>query len=66
MGNREIQDAVSSGEIRSLDAVLAEAGVDSSQSVLNVQVCDRGGRLVYVVGVLSPSGEARNLELGAR
>lgn len=61
----EIQEAVSSGQIRSLDAVLAGAGVDASHSVLNVQVCDQGGQLVYVIGVLTPAGDARNLVLGA-
>jgi uncharacterized membrane protein YkoI len=66
LSNREIQEAVSSGQIKSLDEVLASAGVDSSQSVLNVQVCDQGGRLVYIIGVLSPSGEAQNLVLDAR
>jgi len=66
LDNRQIQDAVSSGQIASLDQVLAQAGIDGSYSVLSVQVCDQGGGLVYVVGVLSPSGEARNLVLNAR
>jgi hypothetical protein len=66
LDNRQIQEAVASGEILSLDQVLASAGVDGSQSILNVQVCDQGGQLVYVVGVLSDSGEAENLTLSAR
>jgi hypothetical protein len=66
LGNREIQEAVSSGQIKSLDQVLREAGIDSSQSVLSVQVCDQGGGLVYIIGVLSPSGEAQNLVLNAQ
>lgn len=66
LGNREIQEAVSSGQIKSLEQVLREAGIDSSQSVLSVQVCDQGGRLVYIIGVLSPSGEAQNLVLNAQ
>ena len=66
LDNRQIQEAVASGEIMSLDAVLASAGVDISAEILNVQVCDEGGRLVYVIGVLTPSGEAQNLILSAR
>jgi hypothetical protein len=66
LSDREIQEAVSSGRIKSLYDVLASAGIDSSQSVLNVQVCDQGGRLVYIIGVLSPSGEAQNLVLDAQ
>lgn len=62
----QIQDAVSSGQILPLDVVLARAGVDARQSVLNVQVCDQGGQLVYIIGVLSPSGDAQNLVLNAR
>lgn len=60
-----IQEAVSTGRIKSLDTVLAAAGVGANQSVLNVQVCDQGGQLVYIIGVLSPTGEARNLVLNA-
>lgn len=66
LDNRQVQEAVASGQIASLDQVLAQAGIDGSYSVLSVEVCDQGGQLVYVVGVLSPSGEARNLVLSAR
>jgi len=66
LDKRQIQEAVSSGEILSLDAVLAQAGIDSSQSILSVEVCDQGGRLVYIIGVLSPAGEAENLVLSAQ
>lgn len=62
----EIQEAVASGKIRSLDAVLASAGVERSAEILNVQVCDQGGRLVYLIGVLNPDGTAQNLTLGAQ
>ncbi|MBU1305509.1 MAG: hypothetical protein KKF33_08315 [Alphaproteobacteria bacterium] len=65
LDNRQIQDAVSSGQIMSLADVLASAGIDSSAKVLNVAVCDEGGRLVYRIGVLTASGEAQNLVLGA-
>lgn len=63
---RQIQDMVSSGQIMSLDAVLGSAGVDGSAEILSVQVCDQGGGLVYIIGVLSPDGEAQNLVLNAQ
>lgn len=65
LDNREIQKAVSSGEIMSLAQVLASAEVGSSAEVLSVQVCDQGGQLVYIIGVLTPDGEAQNLVLSA-
>lgn len=66
LDKRQIQEAVSSGQIMSLDAVLSSAGIDRSAEVLNVQVCDQGGQLVYIIGVLSPSGQAENLTLSAQ
>lgn len=66
LDKRQIQDAVSSGQIMSLDAVLASAGVDASAEILSVQVCDEGSGLVYIIGVLIPSGEAQNLVLNAQ
>jgi uncharacterized membrane protein YkoI len=50
----------------SLDAVLASAGVDASAEILNVQVCDQGGQLVYIIGVLTADGQAQNLVLNAQ
>lgn len=64
--NRQIQDAVASGQIMSLADVLASAGIDGSAEILNVQVCDQGGQLVYIIGLLTPSGEAQNLVLNAQ
>ena len=66
LDNRQIQEAVSSGQIMSLDSVLASAGIDGSAKILNVAVCDEGGRLVYHIGVLTASGEAQNLVLSAQ
>lgn len=66
LDRRQIQEAVTSGQIMSLDAVLASAGVDPSAEILNVQVCDEGGRLVYVIGVLTADGQAQNLVLNAQ
>ncbi|ODT81726.1 MAG: hypothetical protein ABS76_10995 [Pelagibacterium sp. SCN 64-44] len=66
LDKRQIQEAVASGEILSLDAVLAASGVDPNAEILNVQVCDQGGRLVYVIGVLAPDGQAQNLTLNAQ
>ncbi len=57
---------MTTGEIMSLDAVLASAGVDPSAEILNVQVCDEGGQLVYVIGVLTADGQAQNLVLSAQ
>jgi hypothetical protein len=66
LDNRQIQEAVSSGQIMSLADVLASAGIDGSAEILSVQVCDEGGGLVYIIGVLTPEGEAQNLVLGAQ
>ena len=66
LDNRQIQEAVSSGQIMSLAAVLASAGIDGSAEVLSVQVCDEGGGLVYIIGVLTPDGEAQNLVVSAQ
>ena len=44
LDKRQIQEAVSSGQIMSLDAVLASAGIGGSAEILSVQVCDEGGR----------------------
>lgn len=66
LDKQQIQEAVSSGEILSLNAVLASAGIAADSEILNVQVCDEGGRLVYVIGVLSPDGQAENLTLSAQ
>lgn len=66
LDRRQIQEAVTSGQIMSLDTVLAMAGVDPSAEILNVQVCDQGGQLVYVIGVLTTDGQAQNLVLSAQ
>jgi hypothetical protein len=66
LDKRQIQEAVSSGQIASLDEVLAGAGVDPNADILSVQVCDQGGRLVYIIGVLTPGGDAQNLVLSAQ
>jgi hypothetical protein len=66
LSNREIQEAVASGQIMSLDQVLSSAGVDGNTEILNVQVCDDGGGLVYVIGVLTADGQAENLVLSAQ
>lgn len=66
LDNRQIQAAVSSGQIMSLADVLASAGVDGSAEILSVQVCDEGGGLVYIIGVLTPDGDAQNLVVSAQ
>jgi uncharacterized membrane protein YkoI len=63
---RDIQNAVSSGDILPLASILSYAGVDQAQEVLSVKVCDRGGQLYYVVAVLDDaSNEVQNLTLNA-
>jgi hypothetical protein len=66
LDNRQIQEAVSSGQIMSLADVLASAGIDGSAEILSVQVCDEGSGLVYIIGVLTPDGEAQNLVVSAQ
>ena len=66
LDRQQIQEAVTSGQIMSLDAVLAANGVDGSAEILNVQVCDQGGQLVYIIGVLTADGQAQNLTLSAQ
>ncbi len=67
LDNRAIQDAVSSGQIMSLAEVLASAGIDASAKIPNpIQVCDEGGRLVYIVDVLSADGQMQTLRLSAQ
>lgn len=61
----EAQKAAESGQIRSFDQVLAQAGIDGSVEILSRQVCDEGGRLVYIVGIFK-DGQAQNLVLDAQ
>jgi len=65
LGKREIQGAISSGEILPLADILSMAGVSASE-VLSVQVCDQGGQYYYMVAVLDTNGNAQNLVLNAR
>lgn len=64
LDRREIAGYVASGALLPLDSVLESAGIDSSQEVLSVQVCNRDG-WVYIVAVLGPDGYAANLVLPA-
>ncbi len=64
LGRRETQQLVASGTIVPLDSALSDAGIESDQEVLSVQVCDQGG-WVYVVAILGPDGYAQNLVLPA-
>lgn len=67
LDKQQIQEAVSSGQIMSLYEVLTANGIDPNAEIPNpVQVCDEGGRLVYVIGVLSPDGQAQTLTLSAQ
>lgn len=65
LSNREIQDAIASGEILPVSQALQNAGVDRSQEVLSVKVCDNGGQLYYIVAVINSYGQAENLTISA-
>ncbi len=61
----DAQKAAESGQIKSFDQVLVQAGIDDSVEILNRQVCDEGGRLVYKVGIMK-DGQAQTLVLDAQ
>lgn len=63
LGKREIQQAVSDGQILPLAQILSSGGIDAS-SVVSFQVCDRGGGLDYVLQVYE-GGEAKTIVLNA-
>ena len=65
LSKRDIQSVVASGQILALPDALAYAGIDSSQEVLSVNVCDYGGELYYVLAVIDAYGEAQNVTLNA-
>jgi hypothetical protein len=64
LSNRDLQAAISSGEIPPVAEVLESQGVNPDD-VLSVKACDEGGEIVYVVGVLDEYGEAQTLVLRA-
>lgn len=64
--NAAIQSALAAGQIRPVADVLAREGIPPTTQVLNVKVCNQGGGPVYVLAVLEPSGEARNLTVRAQ
>lgn len=60
----DIQNAVSSGQILSLDQIVSSAGLSKSEVVGRFKVCPKGGALFYELPVLS-GGEAKTLVLNA-
>jgi len=62
----QAQEALLSGQIISLAAAMDAAGVDRNAEPLSVQVCDNGGRLVYIVDLMSPDGQTRTETLSAQ
>jgi hypothetical protein len=64
LSNRDLQAAISAGEIPPVAEVLESQGVNPDD-VLSVKACDEGGEIVYVVGVLDEYGEAQTLVLRA-
>lgn len=64
LSDSEARSVVSSGEAAPLSAALGRHGVRGR--VVSAELCERGGRLVYVVSVLDPrSGEVRRLTIPA-
>ena len=50
LSEREVQAAVGSGQILSLNDILQRAGIPRSK-LLNFEVCNRGGQLFYQLSV---------------
>jgi len=66
LGNAQIQQMVSAGQILPLNEILAHAGLGRGTKVLPpVKVCSEGGALYYQLKVLDGNGAARNLNLNA-
>ena len=65
LGRVEMQEAISAGQVVSPYEAAARAGYDPA-NVIGFQLCDEGGRLVWRVQLLSPSGEAQNEVLPAQ
>lgn len=61
----EIQNLISQGTIISQYDAVAAAGYDADK-LLNYQLCEDGGRYVWIVGVLSADGTAQNLTVSAQ
>lgn len=66
LDKRQIQEAINSGQVVSQYEALEREGYDSSYTLLDFQLCDRGGRLVYIVQLQSPSLELQNVTLDAQ
>jgi len=63
LGSGEARQAVSSGQAMPLSAALARAGV--SGEVVDVQLCEEGGRYVYHASVLGPDGRVTQVSVPA-
>ncbi len=61
---QDIQNAVTSGKILSLNEVLARAGIPPDKVLRPVRVCDQGSGLVYQVPI-DEGGQARTIVLNA-
>jgi hypothetical protein len=66
LGKGDIQNALSSGQIRSLSSVLSNAGFSPDEVQGRPDVCDFGGELYYVVAVRDSTGEVQQLTLNAQ
>ncbi|MBZ8133920.1 PepSY domain-containing protein [Afifella sp. IM 167] len=63
LGSGEARQVVSSGQAMPLSAALSRAGV--SGEVVNVQLCEEGGRYVYHASVLGSDGRVSQVSVPA-
>lgn len=61
----QIQQAVSAGQILSLNEIISIAGLGGSTVLQPVNVCDRGGQLFYELSIVDNAGNAQRLVLHA-
>jgi hypothetical protein len=63
--DRQIQDAIESGEIQSWPRIKKLAGIGAYDEVSDVRVCLLGGVPYYILNVISTAGEAMKIALNA-
>lgn len=63
--NRQIRNLVKQGEILSLDAILKKFPEDSSGRLLDLEVENEHGRIIYELEFLKHNGEVIELKIDA-
>ncbi len=62
----EARAAVQSGQVMALSRMLGQIRASAGGEILPPpKLCERGGRLVYMVNVLSPKGKVKKLTVDA-